>query len=89
MVLSLTQLGRQQEAAELLKQFQVFAQFRLDSPYRDRVARARYLLGLIDQYHGNSVEARKQIEQSAQIEPDYIAPTFELRGDSIDPVANN
>ncbi len=89
MVLSLTELGRQQQAAELLKQFQVFAQFRLDSPYRDRVARARYLLGLIDRYHGNSVEARKQIEQSAQIEPDYIAPTFELRGDSISPVANN
>ena len=89
MVLSLTRLGRQQQAAELLKQFQVFAQFRLDSPYRNRVASARYLLGLIDQYQGNSVEARKQIEQSAQLEPDYIAPTFELRGDSIDPVANN
>ena len=85
MVLSLVQLGQQQQAAELLKQFQVFAQFRLDSPYRNRVASARYLLGLIDQYQGSSAEARKQIQQSAQIEPDYIAPTFELRGDSIDP----
>jgi tetratricopeptide (TPR) repeat protein len=83
MVLSLAQLGQQQQAAELLKQFQVFAQFRLDSPYRNRVASARYLLGLIDQYQGNSVEARKQIEQSVQLEPDYIAPTFELRGDAI------
>ena len=86
MVLSLAQLGRQQQAAELLKQFQIFAQFRLDSPDRNRVASARYLLGLIDLYQGNSVEARKQIEQSAQLEPDYIAPTFELRGDSIHPV---
>lgn len=87
MVLSLTQLGRQQDAADLLKQFQVFSQFRLDSPYRDRVARARYLMGLIDQYQGNSAQARQQIAQSAQIAPDYIAPTFELRGDSIAPVA--
>jgi tetratricopeptide (TPR) repeat protein len=89
MVLSLAQLGRQQQAAELLKQFRVFAEFRLDSPYRDRVARARYLLGLIDQYQGDSVQAHKQIQQSAQIEPDYIAPTFELRGDTIDPAAKN
>jgi tetratricopeptide (TPR) repeat protein len=89
MVLSLTQLGQQQQAAELLKQFQVFAQFRLDSPYRNRVASARYLLGLIDQSQGNSEEARKQIEQSAQMEPDYIAPTFELRGNAIDPVGKN
>ncbi|MES2222354.1 MAG: tetratricopeptide repeat protein, partial [Acidobacteriota bacterium] len=85
MVLSLAQLGQQQQAAELLKQFQVFAQFRLDSPHHDRVARARYLLGLIAQYQGDSAEAHKQIQQSAQIEPDYIAPTFQLRGDSIDP----
>lgn len=89
MVPSLTRLGQQQQAVELLKQFQVFAQFRLDSSYRDRVARARYLLGLIDQYQGNPADARKQIEQSAQIAPDYIAPTLELRGDAILPVANH
>jgi tetratricopeptide (TPR) repeat protein len=89
MVLSLKQLGRQQQAAELLKQFKVFAEFRLDSSYRDRVARARYLLGLIDKYQGDSAQARKQIEQSAQLAPDYIAPTFELRGDAIDPIAKN
>jgi tetratricopeptide (TPR) repeat protein len=87
MVLSLTQLGKQQQAAELVKQFQVFAEFRLDSPYHDRVARARYLQGLIDQYQGDSAQARNQIQQSAQLEPDYIAPRFELRGDAIDPVA--
>jgi tetratricopeptide (TPR) repeat protein len=87
MVLSLTQLGQQQQAAELVKQFQVFAEFRLDSPYHDRVARARYLEGLIDQYQGDSAQAHTQIQQSAQLEPDYIAPTFQLRGDAIDPVA--
>ena len=89
MVLSLAQLGRQQQAAELLKQFQVFAQFRLDSPYQNRVASARYLLGLIDQYQGDPTQAQKEIQQSAQVEPDYIAPTFELRGDSINPEGTN
>ena len=89
MVLSLAQLGRQQQAAELLKQFQVFAQFRLDSPYQNRVASARYLLGLIDQYQGDPTQAQKEIQQSAQVEPDYIAPTFELRGDSINPKGTN
>ncbi|MGA7707555.1 MAG: DUF5107 domain-containing protein, partial [Acidobacteriaceae bacterium] len=87
MVLSLAKLGQQQQAEELLKQFRVFAQFRLDSPYNDRVARARYLLGLIDQYNGDPAQARKEIQQSAQLEPDYIAPTFELRGDSIAPAS--
>ncbi len=89
MVLSLNKLGQQQQATELLKQFQVFAEFRLDASHRDRVARAYYLLGLIDKYQGDSAQARKQMEQSAQMAPDYIAPRFELRGDSIDLVAKN
>lgn len=89
MVLSLDKLGRQQQAADLLKQFQVFAEFRLDSNNRDRVAHAYYLLGLVDKHQGNPAQARKQMEQSAQMEPDYIAPRFELRGSAIDPVATD
>ncbi|MGH9617850.1 MAG: DUF5107 domain-containing protein, partial [Acidobacteriaceae bacterium] len=89
MVLSLDKLGQQQQVADLLKQFKVFAEFRLDSTNRDRVARAYYLLGLVDKFQGDYAGARAQIEKSTQLAPDYIAPRFELRGDTINAVAKD
>jgi hypothetical protein len=40
---------------------------------------------LIDEYNGNADEAHKLMAQAVQIEPDYIGPRFELRGDAIEP----
>ncbi|MEO6828414.1 MAG: tetratricopeptide repeat protein, partial [Acidobacteriaceae bacterium] len=89
MVFSLQRLGRQQEAAALVKDFQTAAAARLDGEggaalYR---ARAHYLVGLIELYKGNTDEAKKQMEQAVQIEPDDIGPRFELRGDAINPAS--
>lgn len=85
MVFSLGRLGRQQEAAALVKQFQTVADSRLESSDPSYSACAHYLSGLIDIYRGQSEEAKRQMKQAVQIEPDDIGPRYELRGDVIDP----
>ncbi len=85
MVFSLQRLGRQQEANDLVKEFQTVAQSRAESEDPQRSSRARYLSGLIAEYQGNAAQAKKQMEQAVQIEPDYIGPRFELSGDAINP----
>jgi len=88
MVLSLEQLGQHQEAADLAKQFKTVAESRQDSNEPFNIARADYLRGLIASYNGDPAEGRKLIAQAIQIEPNYIEPRFELRGDAIDPAGN-
>ncbi len=85
MVFSLDLLGRQKEAATLVQQFHTVAESRHESSDPMYRARSYYLQALIDEYHGNRDEARKLMAQAVQIEPDYIGPRFELRGDAIDP----
>jgi tetratricopeptide (TPR) repeat protein len=87
MVFSLQRLGREQEAATLAKQFQTVADSRLESSDPSYSARAHYLAGMIDIYNGRPEQARKQMAQAVQIEPDDIGPRYELRGDAIDPTA--
>lgn len=85
MMFSLDRLGRQKEAAGLVAQFQTVAESRHESADPMYRARSYYLQGLIDEYQGNTEEAHKLMAQGAQIEPDYIEPRFELRGDVIEP----
>jgi tetratricopeptide (TPR) repeat protein len=84
MVLSLEKLGRHQEAADLAKQFETVAESRQDENQPFFIAGATYLRGLIADYHGDPAEGRKLIARAVEIEPNYIAPRFELRGDAID-----
>lgn len=86
MVFSLKQLGRDQEAADLVKEFQTVAGSRLESEDPQRSSRAYYLRGLIDKYEGHTELAKKQMAQAVEIEPDYIGPRYELHGYAIDPV---
>jgi tetratricopeptide (TPR) repeat protein len=85
MTFSLDRLGRQKEAASLVKQFQTVAESRHESADPMYRARSYYLQALIDEYNGNADGARKLMAEAVQIEPDYIGPRFELRGDAIDP----
>ena len=85
MTFSFDSLGRQQEAAALVQQFQTVAESRHESNDPLYRARSYYLQSLIDEYNGKADEARKLMAQAVQIEPDYIGPRFELRGDAIEP----
>ncbi|MBA2680577.1 MAG: tetratricopeptide repeat protein, partial [Ktedonobacteraceae bacterium] len=86
MLLSLDRLGRHQQALELMRQFKSFADTRVDSSNAMYRAKSYYMYGQIDQYEGHSQEARKAMTQAVQIDPDYIGPRYELRGDAIDPI---
>ena len=83
MVLALARLGRAQQAVELSKRFEDFAQSQMESKYEFRRAEARYTLGLIRKRAGRNDEARKLMETAVQILPDYLAPRYELRGDGL------
>lgn len=86
MLLSLDRLGRHQEAVELMKQFRSFAESRTDSSIPAYRATALYMLGLIDKYEGHPKQAQQKMTEAVQIEPDYIGPRYELRGDALDPI---
>ena len=88
MILSLDKLGHHEEAAELLKKFQSFAELRIDANIPLFRAKSNYMLGQIDQYNGQPEQARKKMAEAVQLEPDYIGPRFELRGDAIDPAVH-
>ncbi len=87
MVLSLERLGRPQEAGEFAKHFAAFAETEFDSDRVGRKAEAHYLLALIDKYKGQSVQARKLMAEAVRVEPDFLQPRYELRGDALDPIA--
>jgi tetratricopeptide (TPR) repeat protein len=86
MVLSLERLGRHPQAQELSKHFSGFANTELDSTRITRRARAHYLLALVKKYNGQPEEARKLMMKAIRIEPDFLQPRYELRGDTIDPL---
>lgn len=88
MVFSLERLGRQQQAVNMVKQFETVVNSRADSENPQYRGRAYYLRGLIDEYRGNMDQAHKLMAQAIQTEPDYIGPRFELRGDAIDPAGH-
>jgi tetratricopeptide (TPR) repeat protein len=88
MVFSLDRLDRKRQASQLVQQFQTVADARGEASNPVSRGRAYYLQGLIDEYQGNPVSAHKRMAEAVQIEPDYIGPRFELRGDAIDPAGH-
>jgi tetratricopeptide (TPR) repeat protein len=87
MVLSLKRLGREQQAEELMKQFEHFAESQMDSRRTRYQSEARYLLGLVKKQRGQPEEAKHLMEEALKLEPDLLGPRFELRGDVIDPLS--
>jgi hypothetical protein len=84
MVLALARSGKQDAAAKLEKEFEEYAKTQMESQRRQRRTQARYLLGLVKKYRGESVEARRLMEEAVKLEPDFLGPRLELRGDVVD-----
>jgi tetratricopeptide (TPR) repeat protein len=83
MLLSLDRLGRSPEASDLAKKFEAFAQSQLTLSRGHRRAEGKYLLALSALRQGEIDKARLLMEESLKIEPDFLAPRFDLRKDSI------
>lgn len=83
MLLALDRLGRRQEADALAARFRAFAQTQLTLAYAHRRAEGNYLLALLDAREGHLAEARQLMNTSLEIEPDFLAPRFDLRNDSV------
>lgn len=83
MLLSLDRLGRSQEASDLAKRFDAFAQSQLTLSRAHRRAEGKYLLGLNALRRGDNSKAKLLMEESLKTEPDFLAPRFDLRNDSI------
>jgi tetratricopeptide (TPR) repeat protein len=87
MALALEKLGRTEQAAHLLKRFEDFAKSELGVRAPNRRAEARYLLALVRKHSGHTAEARKLMQEAVQMQPDFLPPRYELRGDTLDPLA--
>lgn len=81
---ALDRLGRKPEADALAVKFHDFAESQLPSQRAHRKAEGHYLLALLALRDGNAATPRQQIEQALQAEPDFLAPRFALRGESMD-----
>jgi tetratricopeptide (TPR) repeat protein len=86
MILALEKLGKKDQAAQLQKHFEEFAKTQMDAKYAHRRSEGRYLLGLVKKHDGDTAEAKRLMEEAVKIEPDFLAPRIELRGDVIDPL---
>ena len=83
MLLSLDRLGRSPEASDVAKKFEAFAQSQLTASRAHRRAEGKYLLALGALRQGETDKARLLMQESLKIEPDFLAPRFDLRKDSI------
>lgn len=83
MLLSLERLGRIAEVGALSNKFEAFAKSQLSLARLQRRSEGQYLLALISANRGNPEEAARQMESALKIEPDFLAPRLDLRGDSI------
>jgi len=88
MVLALERLDRGDEARELAKRFEAFAVSQLEGRHLHYRSEARYLLALVRKYQGQEQEARDLLSESLKIQPDLLGPRYELRGDTLDPIAS-
>jgi tetratricopeptide (TPR) repeat protein len=84
MVLALARSGNKDAGAKLEKEFEEYAKTQMESQRRQRQTQARYLLGLVKKYRGENAEARRLMEEAVKLEPDFLGPRLELRGDVVD-----
>ncbi len=83
MLLALDRLGRKAESDDLRRRFESFAQSQLPLKRIHRQAEGHYLLAIAAQQKGDAKEALAQLQSAAAIEPDFLYPVFDLRGDAI------
>lgn len=83
MVLALDRLNRAEEAKKLEPHFVKFAATEKNSANPTHRAEARYLLGLIDRYHGNREESNALFAGALEARPDLLAARLEMRGDTV------
>ena len=83
MLLSLDRLGRSEEAGKLAQKFSAFAESQRLLKRAHRRAEGQYLLALDASRRGLADEAARLREESLKIEPDFLAPRFDERGDSV------
>ncbi|WP_263418111.1 DUF5107 domain-containing protein [Terriglobus albidus] len=83
---ALDRLNRKQESDGLAKKFGEFAQTQLPLKRAHRRAEGHYLLALLALRAGDRTAANQHIQEALRIEPDFLAPRFDLRGDSVDVV---
>ena len=83
---ALDRLQRKPEADTLANKFRDFAQSQLPLKRAHRQAEGHYLLALLALRAGDTATAKQQIEKALQAEPDFLAPRFDLRGESVDVV---
>ena len=81
-VLALDHLGRKAEADALAVKFRDFAQSQLPLKRAHRQAEGHYLLALLALRSGDTAAARQHMEAALRVEPDFLPPRFDLRGDS-------
>lgn len=81
---ALDRLQRKPEANALASKFREFAQSQLPLKRAHRQAEGYYLLALLALRDGNVATARQQMEHALQSEPDFLAPRFALRSESVD-----
>ena len=81
---ALDRLGRKQEADALAEKFASFAQTQLPLKRAHRQAEGHYMLGLLALRSGDAAAAKRHLKEALSVEPDFLAPRFDLRGDSLD-----
>lgn len=83
-LLALDRLGRKGEADALAVKFADFAHSQLPLKRVHRQAEGHYLLALLALRSGDMAAAKQHIEEALRVEPDFLAPRFDLRGESVD-----
>ena len=81
---ALDRLGREAEADALAAKFADFAQTQLPLKRVHRQADGHYMLGLLALRSGDTAGAKQHMDDALRLEPDFLAPRFDLRADSVD-----
>lgn len=88
-VLALDRLGNTARAGELVPHFEGFARTEMDETNPGHRGHARYLLGLVERRSGHTEKARTYMNDALHALPDLLGPRYELRNDTVDPLADN
>jgi tetratricopeptide (TPR) repeat protein len=83
MLLSMRELGRKQEAADLAVKFEEFAESQKVWKRVHRLSEGKYVQGQVALFKGDKKEAVRFMRESLAIEPDFLQPRMDLRGDSV------
>jgi tetratricopeptide (TPR) repeat protein len=83
MLLALDRLGRKAEADVIAPRFIDFANSQTALKRSHRRSEGHYLLGLLALRAGDATKAKLELEEALRIEPDFLAPRFDLRAETV------